>query len=395
MVEFSKRALNITPSATLSLSAKAKEMQAQGLKVLNLSIGEPDFETPDFIKQAAIQAITQDKANSYTPAAGIPELRQAVAQRTNLDYGTDYVAENVVITTGGKLALYALAQVLLNPGDEVLIPLPYWVSYGEQVKLAEAKPVFVQPSQNLKVTVADLEAKRTDHTKLLILNTPQNPAGLIYSREELEAIGNWAVNHKILLLADDMYGKLVYNGNRFVSLVELSAEIQANTILVNGLSKAYAMTGWRVGYVVASQEVSAKLTAFLGHVTSNITAASQYAALAAVTGDQSCVEEMRKEYEARLNLIYPMFENLVGFEVGPKPEGAFYLFPNVKGAVEACGFDSTNDFVAALLAEQQVVIVPGEAFGMEDCVRISYAADRATLEEAINRIYKFIQIHQQ
>lgn len=390
-MNFSQRAANIKPSATLALANKAKEMKAQGIDVINLSVGEPDFKTPAHIKQAAIEAIQAGKADAYTTATGILPLREAIATYTNNDYQTNFTAKNVAVTVGGKLSLYALAQVLFEAGDEVLIPLPYWVSYGEQVKLAEAKPVFVAPALgNDKVSVVELEAKRTDKTKACIINSPQNPAGLIYSREELEAIGNWAVEHEIILIADDMYSKLVYNGNQFVSLLNLSDAIRKQTILVNGLSKAYAMTGWRVGYTVASEEVIQKLAAFLGHATSNLAAVSQYAALAALTGDQACVEEMRQAYEERLNTIYPQLVALPGFKF-TKPQGAFYMFPNIRETLELTGFKSADDFAAALLEQAHVAVVVGSAFGMPDCIRISYATDLASLQEAVKRIKKFIE----
>lgn len=390
-MNFSQRAANIKPSATLALANKAKEMKAQGIDVINLSVGEPDFKTPAHIKQAAIEAIQAGKADAYTAVTGILPLREAIATYTNNDYQTNFTAKNVAVTVGGKLSLYALAQVLFEAGDEVLIPLPYWVSYGEQVKLAEAKPVFVAPALgNDKVSVVELEAKRTDKTKACIINSPQNPAGLIYSREELEAIGNWAVEHEIILIADDMYSKLVYNGNQFVSLLNLSDAIRKQTILVNGLSKAYAMTGWRVGYTVASEEVIQKLAAFLGHATSNLAAVSQYAALAALTGDQACVEEMRQAYEERLNTIYPQLVALPGFKF-TKPQGAFYMFPNIRETLELTGFKSADDFAAALLEQAHVAVVVGSAFGMPDCIRISYATDLASLQEAVKRMKKFIE----
>ncbi|UNL43115.1 pyridoxal phosphate-dependent aminotransferase [Ligilactobacillus agilis] len=390
-MNFSQRAANIKPSATLALANKAKEMKAQGIDVINLSVGEPDFKTPAHIKQAAIEAIQAGKADAYTAATGILPLREAIATYTNNDYQTNFTAKNVAVTVGGKLSLYALAQVLFEAGDEVLIPLPYWVSYGEQVKLAEAKPIFVAPALgNDKVSVVELEAKRTDKTKACIINSPQNPAGLIYSREELEAIGNWAVEHEIILIADDMYSKLVYNGNQFVSLLNLSDAIRKQTILVNGLSKAYAMTGWRVGYTVASEEVIQKLAAFLGHATSNLAAVSQYAALAALTGDQACVEEMRQAYEERLNTIYPQLVALPGFKF-TKPQGAFYMFPNIRETLELTGFKSADDFAAALLEQAHVAVVVGSAFGMPDCIRISYATDLASLQEAVKRMKKFIE----
>lgn len=391
-MELSKRVQNVSPSATLALSAKAKQLKADGYDVKNLTAGEPNFNTPEHIKEAAIQAIRAGKSDFYTAALGIVELRKAIAEATNAEYHTDYTFENVAVTVGGKFSLYAVAQTILDPGDEVLIPLPYWVSYSEQVKLAEGKSVFVLPETGkLKVTVADLEAKRTEKTKAVIINSPQNPSGVIYTRAELEAIGNWAVKNNIWLIADDMYNKLVYNGNSFVSLVELSEAIKQQTILINGFSKTYSMTGWRVGYTLANKELIAKLGTVVGHATGNLSAVSQYAALAALQQDQACVEKMRQEYETRLNEIYPLVEKIPGFELTAKPEGAFYLFPNIQKALKATGFSDAPSFADALLSETFVAVVPGEAFGMPGHIRLSYATSLEDLREAIVRIEKFVE----
>lgn len=393
-MKLSHRVLNITPPATLALSAKAKEMQAAGIDVLNLTIGEPDFNTPTHIRQATIKAIEAGQADSYTAATGILPLRQAVAEFTNHQHHTTFTAANVVVTTGGKFALYALSQALLEAGDEVLIPVPGWVSYSEQVKLAGGQPVLVSPaSGQLKVTPAELDAAWTPKSKVLILNSPTNPTGEVYTKAELQAIGDWAVAKDLMIIADDMYGALVYNGTQFTSLLDLSPAIQAHTILVSGLSKAYAMTGWRVGYVVASEKLIKPLAAFIGQATSNLTAASQYAALAALTGDQACVEEMRVTYEERLNTIQPPVEAIPGFHLESQPAGAFYLFPNVAEAVAATGFATTDAFVAALLTGAHVALVPGSAFGMDGHVRLSYGTDLATLKEAIRRIHEFVVSH--
>ena len=373
-MELSKRVQNVSPSATLALSAKAKQLQKDGYDVKNLTAGEPNFNTPEHIKKAAIQAIQAGKSDFYTAALGIVELRKAIAKTTNAQYHTDYTFENVAVTVGGKFSLYAVSQTILDPGDEVLIPLPYWVSYSEQVKLAEGKPVFVLPeTKSLKVTVAALEAKRTEKTKAVIINSPQNPSGVIYTR------------------ADDMYNKLVYNGNSFVSLVELSEAIKQQTILINGFSKTYSMTGWRVGYTLAKKELIAKLGAVVGHATGNLSAVSQYAALAALEQDQACVEEMRQAYETRLNEIYPLVEKIPGFELTAKPEGAFYLFPNIQKALKATGFSDASSFADALLSEAFVAVVPGEAFGMPGHIRLSYATSLEDLREAIVRIEKFVE----
>jgi aspartate/methionine/tyrosine aminotransferase len=390
-MKFAKRVLQASPSATLALSAKAKQMMAAGIDVINLGVGEPDFHTPAAIKAAAVTAINEGKADFYTPINGILPLRQAICDRLQADFGVSYQPSQVTVTVGGKFSLYVLAQALFDAGDEVLIPLPYWVSYGEQVKLAEAKPVFVKPQTGGRVTAAELEAARTEHTRAVVINSPQNPSGLVYSKAELTAIGEWAVEHDIILLADDMYGKLVYNGHQFVSLIQLSAAIRKQTILISGLSKAYAMTGWRIGYTVASQEIIDKMNIIISHATSNLAAVSQYAALAALTGDQTVVETMRQAFEKRLNTIYPELITIPGFELPQKPEGAFYLFPKVVAAVKLAGFASTEEFVAALLDKAHVAVVAGVGFGMPDHIRLSYATDLESLQTAIKRIKEFMQ----
>ncbi|KRM87672.1 pyridoxal phosphate-dependent aminotransferase [Liquorilactobacillus vini] len=393
-MKFAKRVLQVSPSATLALSNQAKALTASGVDVINLGVGEPDFNTPAQIKAAAIQAIKSGKSDFYTAAVGILPLRQAICQRLKQDFKVDFRPNQVAVTVGGKFSLYALGQILLDPGDQVLIPLPYWVSYGEQVKLAGGEPVFVQPAADGFVSVAQLEAQRTAKTKAVIINSPQNPSGLVYSKALLTAIGNWAIEHDIMLIADDMYGKLIYNGHSFTSLIELGDRIRQQTILVSGLSKAYAMTGWRVGYTVASPAVIAKLGVVLSHATSNIAAVSQYAALAALTGDQAVVEAMRQAFEKRLNTVYPELIALPGFELPQKPQGAFYLFPKVAQAVRIAGFNTTEEFTAAVLAEAHVALVNGAAFGMPDHVRLSYATDLASLQEAIRRLKEFMNKHQ-
>lgn len=390
-MKFAKRVLQASPSATLALSAKAKQMVADGIDVINLGVGEPDFQTSAAIKQAAIKAINDGKSDFYTPANGILPLRQAICDRLKADFGVTFQPDQVTVTVGGKFSLYVLAQTLFESGDEVLIPLPYWVSYGEQIKLADAQPIFVQPKSSSKVTVAELESARTSKTRAVIINSPQNPSGLVYSKAELMAIGEWAVEHDVILLADDMYGKLVYNGNKFTSLIQLSEPIRRQTILVSGLSKAYAMTGWRIGYTVADQAVISKMNTIISHATSNLAAVSQYAALAALTGDQSVVEKMRQAFEQRLNTIYPELIAIPGFELPQKPEGAFYLFPKVAAAVKMAGFSSTEEFATALLEQAHVAVVAGVGFGMPDHLRLSYATDLKSLQTAIKRIKEFMQ----
>ena len=391
-MNLSEKIQRLEPSVTLAAAAKAKALKAQGRDILSLTVGEPDFATPENIQEAAIKAIKNGKASYYTPSAGIPELRQAVVAYLKQNYGVDYAPSQTIVTDGAKFALYALFQTILNPADEVIIPVPYWVSYGEQVKLAEGKPVFVKGEERngFKVTVSQLEQVRTAKTKAIIINSPSNPTGMIYEKNELQAIGEWAVKNDILIVADDIYGRLVYNGNEFTPIATISEAIRQQTIIINGVSKTYAMTGWRIGYAVGNQEIINGMIAIASQSTSNPTAVSQYAAVEALTGTQNTVEEMRSAFEERLNIIYPLVSNLPGVTIN-KPQGAFYLFPNVKQTMAICGYENVTRWVEDLLEETGVALVTGEGFGAPENVRMSYAADLGTLEEAVRRIARFIE----
>ncbi|EGO5858432.1 pyridoxal phosphate-dependent aminotransferase [Enterococcus faecalis] len=388
----SNRAQQLTPSVTLAAAAKAKALKAKGVDVLSLTVGEPDFVTPKNIQKAAIASIEDGRASYYTPSGGIPELKQAIVSYVEREYQLRYQPKQVIVTDGAKYALYLLFQAILNVGDEVIIPVPYWVSYGEQVKLAEGKPVFVSSTQeqSFKVSVAQLEAVRTDKTKAIILNSPSNPTGVIYTEEELRQIGEWAVAHNILIIADDIYGRLVYNGHRFTSIATISEAIRQQTIIINGVSKTYAMTGWRIGFAVGDEKIIQAMTQVASQSTSNPVAVSQYAAIEALTGEQSTVEDMRQAFEKRLNHIYPKVAALPGVSL-IKPEGAFYLFPNVKKTLEICGYDNVTNWVEDLLQEAHVALVTGEGFGAPEHVRMSYATDLMTLEKAIERMNDFIE----
>ncbi|MHC9535403.1 pyridoxal phosphate-dependent aminotransferase [Enterococcus faecalis] len=388
----SNRAQQLTPSVTLAAAAKAKALKAKGIDVLSLTVGEPDFVTPKNIQKAAIASIEDGRASYYTPSGGIPELKQAIVSYVEREYQLRYQPKQVIVTDGAKYVLYLLFQAILNVGDEVIIPVPYWVSYGEQVKLAEGKPVFVSSTQeqSFKVSVAQLEAVRTDKTKAIILNSPSNPTGVIYTEEELRQIGEWAVAHNILIIADDIYGRLVYNGHRFTPIATISEAIRQQTIIINGVSKTYAMTGWRIGFAVGDEKIIQAMTQLASQSTSNPVAVSQYAAIEALTGEQTTVEDMRQAFEKRLNHIYPKVAALPGVSL-IKPEGAFYLFPNVKKTLEICGYDNVTNWVEDLLQEAHVALVTGEGFGAPEHVRMSYATDLMTLEKAIERMNDFIE----
>ncbi len=391
-MKLSKRVQQLEPSVTLAAAAKAKALKAQGKDILSLTVGEPDFATPENIQEVAVQAIRNGKASYYTPSAGIPELRQAIVDYIKEYYGITYEPSQTIVTDGAKFALYALFQTILDSEDEVIIPVPYWVSYGEQVKLAEGRPVFVKGEENngFKITVSQLEASRTPKTKALIINSPSNPTGMIYDQKELQAIGEWAVKHDILIVADDIYGRLVYNGNDFTPIATISEAIRKQTIIINGVSKTYAMTGWRIGYALGNQEIIDGMIAIASQSTSNSTAVSQYAAIEALTGEQDPVEEMRLAFEERLNILYPLVSNLPGVTLN-KPQGAFYLFPNVKETLAMCGYENVTKWVEDLLEETGVALVTGEGFGAPENVRLSYATDLGTLEEAVRRIAQFIE----
>lgn len=391
-LKVSTRVNQVAPSVTLATAAKAKELKAQGKDILSLTVGEPDFATPKNIQDAAIQAIQSGNASYYTPTAGIPELRQAIVDYLEKFYGLTYQPSQTIVTDGAKFALYTLFQTILDKDDEVIIPVPYWVSYGEQVKLAQGIPVFVQGAQDndLKVTVEQLEQARTPKTKAVIINSPSNPTGMIYSKEEVTAIGNWAVKHDILVIADDIYGRLVYNDNGFTPIATISEEIKRQTIIINGVSKTYAMTGWRIGYAVGDPEIIAGMIKIASQSTSNPTAVSQYAAVEALSGTQEVVETMRQAFEERLNQLYPLVEALPGV-VLTKPQGAFYLFPNVRETLTLCGYTSVTKWVEDLLETTGVALVTGEGFGAPDNVRLSYATDFDTLREAVARISSFIE----
>ncbi len=391
-MELSKRTKRLEPSVTLAAAAKAKALKAKGRDVLSLTVGEPDFATPENIQEAAIEAIRNGKASYYTPTAGIPELRQAIVDYLKKNDGLVYESSQTVVTDGAKFALYTLFQTILDPQDEVIVPVPYWVSYGEQVKLAEGLPVFVKgkESNNWKVTVEQLEQARSGKTKAVIINSPSNPTGMIYSKNELQAIGEWAVKNDILIVADDIYGRLVYNGNEFTPIATISEAIKNQTIIINGVSKTYAMTGWRIGYAVGNPEIINGMIAVASQSTSNPTAVSQYAAVEALKGEQDTVEEMRNAFEERLNTLYPLVAELPGVSL-EKPQGAFYLFPNVKETLRMCKYENVTQWVEDLLEETGVALVTGEGFGAPENVRMSYATDRATLEEAVRRIKQFIE----
>ena len=378
---------NLEESVTLAASARAKELQTQGRDILMLTIGEPDFTTPDNIAAAAKAAIDSGKASFYTQAGGLPDLKDAVGTYFEKYYGYGVARQEVVVTTGAKFALYAFFASVLDAGDEVIIPTPYWVSYADQIKMVGGVPVFAVGKQeaDFKVTVDQLDNLKTPQTRVLILNSPSNPTGMIYTSDELRAIGNWAVDHDVLILADDIYGRLVYNGNAFTPISSLSDAIKNQTLIINGVSKTYAMTGWRIGFAVGNPEIISAMSKIVSQTTSNPSAVAQYAAIEALTGDQTAIETMRAEFEQRLNTIFPLVNEIPGFEA-IKPQGAFYLFPKVAKAMAIKGFTDVTAFCDDILEETGVAVVTGAGFGADDNLRMSYATDMATLVDAVNRL---------
>ena len=368
-MKLSHRVMEMEESVTLAANARAKALAAEGRDILSLTLGQPDFATPKNIQEAAVASIEDGRASFYTVASGLPELKDAISDYMKQFYGYAVNRNEVVVGTGAKFILYAFFTSVINPGDEVIIPTPCWVSYVDQVKMVEGTPVTFQTTEenHFKATVEQLEAARTDKTKVVLLNSPSNPTGMIYSKEELEAIGNWAVEHDILILADDIYGRLVYNGNTFTPISSLSEAIRKQTIVINGVSKTYAMTGWRVGFAVGDPEIIGAMAKVISQTTSNLTTVSQYAAT-----------------------IYPLLNEVPGFEA-IKPQGAFYLFPNVKKAMEMKGYTDVTEFTTAILEEAEVALVTGAGFGAPENVRLSYATDLDTLKEAVRRLKAFME----
>lgn len=385
------RVKTLTPSSTLAITAKAKELKAQGIDVIGLGAGEPDFNTPQNIIDAAVESMNKGYTK-YTPSGGLPALKQAVIDKFARDNNLNYQPNEIIIGVGAKHVLYTLFQVILNEGDEVIIPIPYWVSYPEQVKIAGGVPVYVEGTreQNYKITAEQLQKAITNKTKAVIINSPSNPTGMVYTREELKALAKVAVENDILIVSDEIYEKLLYNGAEHYSIAQISDEVKEKTIVINGVSKSHSMTGWRIGYAAGNAEIIKAMTDLASHSTSNPTTASQYAAIEAYNGPQDAVEEMRKAFESRLETIYPKLCAIPGFKV-VKPQGAFYLLPDVQEAIEKTGFESVDEFAKALLSEANVAVIPGSGFGAPSTIRISYATSLELLEEAVRRIEKFVK----
>jgi len=383
-MEISERAAQLTPSLTLSIDSKAKAMKAEGIDVCGFGAGEPDFDTPEHIKRAAIEAL-EAGFTKYTPNAGIPELRQAIADKFAADNGLNYRASQIVVSNGAKHACYNAILATCQPGDEVIIPAPYWVSYPDMVRLVGAEPVIVPTSERnaWKMRPEDFENAMTPRTKMLIMNTPGNPTGSVYTREELEAIINVAAEEDIYVLSDEIYEKLVYDDAKHVSVASLSKEAYDLTITINGFSKSYAMTGWRLGYLAAPDAVARAVDSIQSHTSSNPSSFSQYGAVAALKGDQQPLADMREEFDMRRNYMFDRLSKISNV-TAVKPQGAFYILVNIS----QLGLTSQN-FADRLLSKANVAVVPGAAFGDDRTVRFSYATSLDVIKKGLDRFQDF------
>lgn len=385
----------IAPSATLAVDSKAKALKAAGRPVIGFGAGEPDFPTPDFIVEAAVAAAQDPKNHRYTPATGLPELKQAIAAKTMRDSGYEIDPAQVIVTNGGKQAVFQAFASIVDPGDEVLLPAPYWTTYPEAIALAGGTPVevFAGADQDYLVTVEQLEAARTDKTKALLFCSPSNPTGAVYSPAQTKAIGEWAVEHGIWVITDEIYEHLVYDDAVFTPIVRAVPELADQCIVVNGVAKTYAMTGWRVGWMIAPADVTKAAANFQSHLTSNVANVSQRAAIAALEGGLEAVHEMREAFDRRRRTMVDMLREIDGI-VCPTPTGAFYAYPSVEGllgrTIRGREIATSADLATVILEEAEVAVVPGEAFGPSGFMRLSYALGDDDLAEGVGRIQRLL-----
>lgn len=394
MKSLSSVASVVQASTTLAIDSLAKQMKADGLNVVGFGTGEPDFDTPDNIKEAANAAIAAGKTK-YTPAAGIVPLREAVVTRLREDCGLEYDYSQVVIASGAKHCVYVALMALLNPGDEVIIPAPYWLSYSEMVHMAGGKAVIITATeqQNFKITPEQLEAAITPNTKVFMINNPSNPTGMLYNRKELLALMEVCTKHDLYVISDEIYYGLVYDEKEFVSIPSLSEDLKERTILINGVSKAYAMTGWRIGYAVARKDIATIMSNYLSHSTGAPSTISQWAAVEALTGPQDCIEAMRKIFEVRRNYIVSRINAIEGVSC-IVPEGAFYVMMNIESlkgrTLGGRVINNDDDFALAFLEKAMVAVVPCSSFGAPDFIRWTYAASMESIREGMDRLEKFL-----
>lgn len=377
---------DITPSLTLAIDSKAKAMRKEGIDVISFSVGEPDFDTPDHIKAAAVAALDNGKTR-YGPVAGEPQLKQAISNKLQHDNQLCYAPDNIVVTNGGKHSLFNLMMVMVDPGDEVIIPAPYWVSYPEMVKLVGGVPVIVPTTaeQEFKLNPDQLRQAITPKTKLFILNSPSNPTGMVYTPDEIRALAEVIVEHNIWVVSDEIYEKILYDGAEHLSIGAVSPESYNRTVVSSGFAKTYAMTGWRIGFLAAPEPIAKAASKVQGHSTSNVCTFAQYGAIAAYEESQQCVHDMVSAFAERRQVMFAALNAIPGMSC-PKPYGAFYMFPNISKT----GMTSL-DFCSALLEKYQVATVPGVAFGADDCIRLSYATSLDNIQEGTKRLAEFVR----
>lgn len=394
-LNLSKKGLKIEPSITLDITAKAKSMRDSGIDVISFGAGEPDFNTPENIQKEGIRAI-EEGLTRYTPASGIIELKNAICEKLKRDNNLDYEAKNIIISSGAKHSIYNALMAILNPGDEVIFSVPYWVSYPELVRLADGVPLYIETEEenDFKFTVEDLNKVMTKNTKAIILNSPNNPTGSVYSKEELTEIGHWAVENNIFIVSDEIYEKLIYSEKGHIPIGSINDEVKKLTILINGMSKAHAMTGWRIGYAAAHEDIIKVMSNIQAHSTSNPCSISQYASIEGLLGSQDSVEEMKKHFADRRDRMAELINSIEGLSCR-KPEGAFYImmnFTELKGKnVKGTVINTSLDFSNLLLEEAKVAVVPGIAFGDDDYVRLSYATSMENIEKGLKRIKEIVE----
>jgi aspartate aminotransferase len=388
----SNKALGITPSMTLSIDAMAKKLKKEGRDVVGFGAGEPDLDTPENIRNAAKKALDQGLTR-YTPASGMPELKSAIAQRFQDKYGLLYEADDIVVSNGAKHSLFNVFAAILNPGDEVIIPAPYWLTYPELVKMSDGVPVIVQTGPSLKATADDIRNALTSKTKALILNTPSNPCGTVYTRRELEEIAAVAIDAGIIVVSDEIYDELIYEGEH-VSIASLGPAIKENTIIVNGMSKTYAMTGWRIGYTASTRQLAKVMGAYQSHAASNPNSIAQYASIEALKGPQDDIARMKEAFDRRRKLLCGLINEIDGLSC-EMPGGAFYVMMNISGikgkSYDGVPITSSLEFSEALLKHTLTAVVPGAAFGADDYVRLSYAVKDENIVKGLERIKEFVQ----
>ncbi|MDI3541077.1 MAG: aspartate aminotransferase [Thermosediminibacterales bacterium] len=394
-MELSKRAQQISPSITLSITAKARELKDQGVDVISFGAGEPDFDTPKHIQDEGIRAI-KEGFTRYTAASGINELKEAICTKLKKENDLEYDLGQIVISNGAKHSLYNAFLAIINPGDEVIIPVPYWVSYPELVKLADGVPVYInlKEDNDFKIDVDELRNKITSKTKAIILNYPNNPTGSIYNKAELTEIAEIAVENNIYVISDEIYEKLIYDGNEHVSIASLGKEIKDLTILINGVSKAYSMTGWRIGYAAGNHKVIKAMSSIQSHSTSNPNSIAQKAAVAALTGDQEPIKNMVKEFSRRRDYMVDKLNSIRGITCN-KPSGAFYVMANISkffgSTVDGREITNSVEFAEVLLDKGEVAVIPGSAFGTDRFVRLSYATSMENIKRGLDKIEEFVK----